>query len=208
MKHIDLTPIAVGLAIVASVTVPAVASAAPVTSRFDLAAATAKADAAVQQRLTSISTMQGALQQVTHGECLSGTMASQLSADAGGLTALQGQIDALPPDTTAIQFKALSSQITQHYRIYMLETPKTRVVAACDKVFTAAAKLDGLGVGGADAQAARDQATAAVNGAIGLVADDGNGTTRTANKSALLGARSNIKGAIGSLKAGRDAAQK
>jgi hypothetical protein len=217
MKHSPLATLAVGLTAAACVAVPAVGAHAappdtvPVTrpaTRFDLTAATARADAAIQQRLASLASLQGALQPVTHSECQRASIASQLSADTAGLTGLQAQIDALPAGTTATEFKALSSQITQHYRIYMLETPKAHVVVACDRILTVADRLDQLGVSTGDAQSARDQAIAAVDGTIGLTADNGNIATRTANRSALLEARSELKGAISSLRAGRDAAKK
>ena len=110
MKHSPLTALAVGLTAAAFVGLPTAAAHAappetvPVTrtaTRFDLAAATAKADAAIQQRLASLTSLQNALQPVTHAECQRASMVSQLSADTAGLTSLQAAIDALPAGTTA-----------------------------------------------------------------------------------------------------------
>jgi hypothetical protein len=191
MKHIHLTALTLGLSAAACVVIPSTTvDAAP---RFDLAAATAKADAAIQERLAAIVTMQGSMQGVVHSECQSAGMASQLSADNAGLTALQAQIDSLPAETTAKQFKELSGQIAPDYRIFMLQVPKSTTVLACDKVFAAADLLD--------SQAARDEAVAAVNGVIGLTADGGDAAVQASNKAALRVARADIKDAVDLLKA-------
>ncbi|MBI4932848.1 MAG: hypothetical protein HY828_03150 [Actinobacteria bacterium] len=191
-----ITLAAIGVAVAACAALPvSVVDAAP---RSDQAAATAKADAAIQERLTAIGTLQGLLQGVTHSECQAATMSAQLVADATGLTALQAEIDALPEGTTAQEFKALSGQIAPEYRIYMLQTPKANTVVACDKVFVAADLLD--------VQAARDEAIAAVNGVIGLTADGGDVSVQASNKAALRAARADLHDAVGLLKAARDAA--
>ena len=233
MKYLTIKHAAVGLIAAACVALPVagIASAstsapadnAPVTTnskKYDLDTAKAKADAAVQKRLASITVLDGRLQGVQHAECQAAAMTSQLAADSSGLTSLQAQIDALPAGTTVAQFRALSDQIALNYRIYMLQTPKTRVVVACDKVFSAADKLDAVAAKiqsknpsadvsaiKADAQAARDDATKAVNDTINLVPDQGNGAAQAANKAALLQARSDIKSAVASLKDGRSAAK-
>ena len=196
MKHTTLTFAAIGLAAAACAALPvSVADAAP---RFDQAAATAKADTAIQERLTAIGTLQSQLQTVTHSECQNATMASQLTADSTGLTTLQAQIDALPTGTTAKQFKELSGQIAPDYRIYMLQTPKANAVVACDKVLAAADLLN--------VPAARDEAVAAVNGVIGLTADRGDANVQASNKSALRAARTDLHDAVKLLKAARNSA--
>jgi hypothetical protein len=201
MKHTTrprttLTLAAIGVAAAACAALPvSVADAAP---RFDQAAATAKADAAVQERLAAIGTLQGQLQGVTHSECQGAAMSSQLTADRTGLSAVQAQIDALPTGTTAKQFKELSGQIAPDYRIYMLQTPKATAVLACDKVLAAADLLD--------VPAARDEAVAAVNSVIGLTADGGDANVQASNKATLRTARTDMHDAVKLLKAARNAA--
>jgi hypothetical protein len=194
--HTTITLAAIGVAAAACAALPvSVADAAP---KFDQAAATAKADAAIQQRLAAIGTLQSQLQGVTHSECQGSAMSSQLTADSTGLSALQTQIDTLPAGTTAKQFKELSGQIAPEFRIYMLQTPKANAVVACDKVFAAADLLD--------VPAARDEAVAAVNGVIGLTADRGDMSVQASNKAALRAARTDLHDGVKLLKAARNSA--
>jgi hypothetical protein len=234
VKYLNPKTITLGFIAAACITVPLATGTASAASRpsdtvpvtttptrtFDLAAAKVKADAAIEQRLGSLSAGQGALKGVTHGDCQASTMSSELASDSAGLSALKSQIDALPSGTTFKQFKALADQITQHYRVYMLEAPKAAIVVGCDKIFNVADRLDSLAgkiqakLPSADvsalkshAQAARDYATKAVSTVIDLKADDGNTSVMASNKAAILQARSYLRSAVSELRAGRDAAK-
>jgi hypothetical protein len=189
----------------------------------------AKANDEVTKRLEHLRKLDAAVA-AARADCgHNADLRSQLAADKSGLEALNAEIQA---ETVPAEAAASYKQIFTHFRIYWLETPKTRIVLGCDRVTAGAAKLTALeakiqarvdeakasGKDVTDAQAALDtmvseiaSATAAANHAddavIGLKADKGDQAVLDANKAALDGARQKLRAAMADLKDARTAAR-
>jgi hypothetical protein len=188
----------------------------------------AKADEQVTKRLEQLRTLDAAVAGARADCGHNAELRSQLAADKTGLEALNAKIQA---ETVPSEAAAEHKQIFTDFRIYWLETPKTRVVGGCDRITAVAGKLttleariqsrideakaDGKDVD--DAQAALDtmgteiaSATAAANQAedavIVLEADKGDRAVLDANKAALTGARQQLRAAMSDLKDARTAA--
>jgi hypothetical protein len=189
----------------------------------------AKADQQVKQRLAHLRTLDGEVAGARADCGHNADLRAQLAADTSGLEALNAQIQA---ETVPAEAAEAHEQIFTHFRIYWLETPKTRIVLGCDRVTAGASRLTALeakiqarvdeakaaGEDVAAAQAALDtmvteidSATTAANQAddavIVLKADKGDRSVLAANKSALTSARQQLRAALADLKDARTAAR-
>jgi hypothetical protein len=189
----------------------------------------ARADEKVEERLQQLTRLDGLVAGAPADCGHNRALAAQLAADRSGLQALNAEIQAeTVPAEAAVAFK----QIFTHFRIYWLETPKTRQVLGCDRIVKGAsaltaleakiqarvdeAKADGHDVSAA--QAALDtmvdeiaSATAAANQAddavIGLEADKGDRAVIESNHQALAAGRQHLRAAMADLKDARAAAR-
>jgi hypothetical protein len=176
-----------------------------------LADVKAKADQAIKNRLSAIAALEGAISAAPADCGSNGALTNELKNDATALTALDATIQA---DTTLAKAVADSRTIGPDYRIYWLETPKTRIVVACDNitrvvavVITTLQKIEaaetafkgkGLDTSAADpgindikAQlaAAQKEATQADTTVMALVPDKGSTSVLQSNIAALQAAR-------------------
>jgi hypothetical protein len=190
----------------------------------------ARADEKVKERLTQLSTLDqrvaGAPADCGHNA----ELRAQLATDKAGLTTLDATIQA---ETDRAKAAAEYRQIFTDYRVYWVETPKTREVVGCDRIAKAAAALstlhgkiqaraDEAKANGKDvtaAQAALDDmaakissattaANAADDAAIALHADKGDRSVAQSNRAALQDGRTKLRTALANLRAARsDAAR-
>ncbi|MEY2478822.1 MAG: hypothetical protein QOG87_4137 [Actinomycetota bacterium] len=189
----------------------------------------AKSDEQIKERTEQIRKLDSAVAGARADCGHNADLRSQLAADKTGLEALNADIQA---ETVPAEAVALHEQIFTHFRIYWLETPKTRVVLGCDRVTVGAgtlaeleakiqARADEAKAAGKDvaaAQAALDtmiteiaSATTAANQAddavIVLKADKGDRAVLDANKAALTAARQKLRAAMADLEDARTAAR-
>jgi hypothetical protein len=189
----------------------------------------AQADAKIKERLTVLDKLDGAVA-AAKADCGHNVeLRSQLGADKTGLTALDATIQAESDRTKA---RAEFKQIFTDYRVYWLETPKTREVLGCDRITKAASALTALhakiqgradeakanGKDTAAAQAALDDMTAKIAAAttaanhaddtvIALHADKGDRTVLESNNAALRTGRQDLRTALANLKTARQDAR-
>jgi hypothetical protein len=90
----------------------------------------ARADQAVKDRLTQIDTLTGRLNGAGADCGQNSDVAGQLANDKAGLQSLDATIQA---ETDAGKARIEYRQIFTDFRIYWLQTPKTRDVVACDR---------------------------------------------------------------------------
>jgi hypothetical protein len=101
----------------------------------------ARADQAVKDRLTQIDTLTGRLNGAGADCGQNSDVAGQLAGNRSGLQALDATIQA---ETDGHKAVAEYRQIFTDFRIYWLQTPKTREVVACDRGSKADATLSAL----------------------------------------------------------------
>lgn len=189
----------------------------------------AQANEEVVKRLQHLRTLDAAVAGARTDCGHNADLRSQLAADTTGLEALNAEIQA---ETVPAEAAAAFKQIFTHFRIYWLETPKTRIVIGCDRVVGGGAKLTALeakiqarvdeakaaGKDVAAAQAALDtmvgeiaSATAAANRAddavIVLHADKGDRAALDANNAVLAASRQQLRAAMADLNDARTAAR-
>jgi len=185
----------------------------------------ARADEAVKDRLTQIDTLTGRLNGAGADCGQNANVAGQLGNDKSGLQSLDATIQA---ETDASKARAEYRQIFTDFRIYWLQTPKTREVVVCDRGSTAGTTLTSLrqkiqervdeakskGYDVTAAQAALDDmgtklsdATTHANGASSSAAalqpDKGDQSVLTANFAALSKGRQDLHTAWNDLQAAR-----
>jgi len=184
-----------------------------------------RADEAVKDRLTQIDTLTGRVNGAGADCGQNGDVAGQLANDKSGLQSLDATIQA---ETDGKKAAAEYRQIFTDFRIYWLQTPKTREVVVCDRGRTAGTTLSSLrqkiqarvdeakgkGYDVSGAQGALDDmgtklsdATTHANGASSSVADlqpdKGDQSVLTANFAALSKGRQDLHTAWNDLQAAR-----
>jgi hypothetical protein len=220
---------AAAAALVATVTLAA--AAAPAFAQTDptpparLSELKARADQAVKDRLTDIDSLTGRLNSVGADCGQNADVGGQLAADKSGLQSLDATIQA---ETDGKKAVAEYRQIFTDFRVYWLQTPKTREVAVCDRGSKAGATLtalrqkiqarvDGAKANGYDvsgAQSALDDmasklsdASTKANGSSSSVADlqpdKGNQSVLSANFAALSAGRQDLHTAWNDLQTAR-----
>ena len=185
----------------------------------------AKADAAVKDRVASITTLTANLNGVGADCGQNADVVGQLANASSGLQALDATIQA---ETNFAKAVVEFRQIFIDYRIYLLQTPKTNEVVACDRVSKAdaalasleqkvqaridEAKAKGYDVGaaqqvvddmGARLTAATTSADQASSSVAYLQPDQGNQSVRATNLAALAAGRQDLHGAWDDLQAAR-----
>jgi uncharacterized phage infection (PIP) family protein YhgE len=185
----------------------------------------ARANEKVNERLAHLDTLDGTVAGAPADCGHNAELRSQLAADKTGLAALNATIQA---ETDRANTIAEYQQIFTDYRVYWLETPKTRGVVACARTTKAGsmltalhdkiqARVDEAKAAGKDvsaAQAALDDMTAKIASAstsanqaddtvIALHADKGDREVLAANRSALQASRTSLRSAFGDLQAAR-----
>ncbi|MDQ1373712.1 MAG: hypothetical protein QOJ09_1050 [Actinomycetota bacterium] len=190
----------------------------------------ARADQKVKDRLTQLGTLDTSVAGAAADCGHNADLRAQLAADKAGLTALDATIQA---ETDRAKAVVEYRQIFTDYRVYWLETPKTREVVGCARVAKAAgaltaaetkiqARVDEAKSNGKDvaaAQAALDDMTAKTSAAtsaaksadssvIGLHADKGDRAVAGSNRTTLQAGRTNLRTALSDLQAARSDARK
>ncbi|MEY2567048.1 MAG: hypothetical protein QOE35_1577 [Actinomycetota bacterium] len=190
----------------------------------------ARADQKVHERLTQLDTIERSVAAAAADCGHNADLRAQLAADKAGLTELDATIQA---ETDRAKAAAEYRRIFTDYRVYWLETPKTREVVGCDRIAKAASTLTALqgkiqarvdqakanGKDVAAAQASLDdmgsKITAATTSAehtdasvIGLRADKGERSVADANRTALQAGRTDLRTALTDLRAARADAAK
>ena len=184
----------------------------------------------IAARLKALAKLSAGVAKTTSDCGQNAALTSELAAETSGLTALASTIKS-ESDTTKL--KAEYTSIFQDYRVFLLETPKTGVVVACDRVkqnsatltawiAKAQAGIDKAKDAGADvaaAQAALDAVKPALDAAVAagsqasaavlpLVPDKGDKAVRDSNTAALKAALGQIKTARTSLETAIGGARK
>jgi len=153
------------------------------------------------------------------------TLAANVQTQTDGLSALKTQLDA---DTDLTIAQKDEKSILTNFRIYALVAPQSMILASADRVITIVSLMTTIGTklqariavgtaAGKNVTALQtaltdfntkvtDAATQAQTAGIAVVSlapDQGNTTTAAANKTALQGARADLKVATSDLKAAR-----
>jgi len=196
------------------------------TTNSNLAKVISRSDTAISTRidaLNKLSTRVGQMKNISASEVSS--ISTEVQTEINNLTTLKSKIDADTDITTA---RADAKKITNDYRIYALVIPQTSIIASSDRITTLVGMINAIQTKlqarvttaqntGKDVTAltaaltdmtaklndATSQANTAQSGVVSLTPDQGNTTTASANKAALLSARTNIKTATADLKAAR-----
>ncbi|MEA3019928.1 MAG: hypothetical protein QOI47_1452, partial [Actinomycetota bacterium] len=114
-----------------------------------------RAAAEIARRQRTLSALSAKVARVTADCGENAALVAELAAESAGLAAL-GHTIANETDTSKL--KAEYASIFQDYRVYLLETPKTHTVVACDRVTENSTKITAWI---AKAQSAIDKAAAA-----------------------------------------------
>lgn len=189
-------------------------------------AARARADAAIDARVTRLNALEARINQMTRVTTDEKTsLDATIQANLNDMVALKAKINA---DTDNVTLKADIQSITKSYRIYVLVLPQANIMAAADRVMfivgqfndlsaklqarITAAQTPGQNVTSLNASLtdmnaktadANVQAQAAINEVAALKPDNGDKTVFAANLAALKDARSKIHVAIQDLKTAR-----